>query len=87
MIIIMESKPKGEVAVINRILTSMLMILAMPMPAVLLLLPQFSSPLVRADQQSGWYLQQLFEPGSVQLQQQAGGGVQIYPGLTDSEAG
>jgi hypothetical protein len=63
MIIIMESKPKGEVAVINRILTSMLMILAMPTPAVLLLLPQFSSPLVRAAQQSGWYLQQLFEPG------------------------
>ena len=62
---------------INRILTSMLMFLAMAMPAVLLLLLQFSSTLVRADQQSGWYLQQLFEPGSVQ----------IYSGLTDSETG
>ena len=72
---------------INKILTSMLMLLAMAMPAVLLLLLQFSSTLVRADQQSGWYLQQLFEPGSVQLQQQAGGGVQIYSGLTDSETG
>jgi hypothetical protein len=80
----MESKLKGEVAVINRILTSMLMFLAMAMPAVLLLLLQFSSTLVRADQQTDWYLQQLFEPGGAQLQQQAGGRVQIYSGLTDT---
>ena len=80
----MESKLKGEAAVINRILTSMLMFLAMAMPADLLLLLQFSSTIVRADQQSGWYLQQLPEPGSVHLQQQAGGGVPIYSGLTDN---
>ena len=52
----MESKLKGEAAVINRILTSMLMFLAMAMPAVLLLLLQFSSTLVRADQQTDGYL-------------------------------
>lgn len=68
---------------IARILTSMIMFLAMAMPALLLLLLQFSSTIVRADQPTDWYLQQLFEPTSAQLQQEASGRVQIYPGLRD----
>ena len=60
---------------INRILASMIMFLAMAMPAVLLLLLQFSSTMVRADQQTDWYLQQLLEPTRAQIQQQVSGRV------------
>ena len=82
----MEDNFKGKSAMINRILTSMIMFLAMASPAVLLLLLQFSSTVVRADQQTDWYLQQLFEPTNAQLQQETGGRVQVYTGLRDTGA-
>ena len=68
---------------INRILTPALMFLAMASPAILLLLLQFSSTLVKADPQTDWYLQQLFAPSNAQLQLETGGRVQIYAGLRD----
>ena len=68
---------------INRILTPVLMFLGMAMPAILLLLLQLSSTLVRADPQTDWYLQQLFAPTTAQLQLEARGRVQIYAGLMD----
>ena len=70
---------------ISRILGSMIMFFAMASPALLLLLLQFSSTVVKADQQTDWYLQQLFEPTSAQLQQEATGRVQIYSGLRDTD--
>jgi hypothetical protein len=68
-----ENNFKGEAAMINRILESLIMFLAMLSPAVLLLLMQLSSTLVRADQLTDWYMQQLFEPTNAQLQQEGVG--------------
>lgn len=61
------------------------MFFAMISPAVLLLLLQFSSTLVRADRLTDWYMQQLFEPTNAQLQQETAGRVKIYSGLRDIE--
>ena len=55
----------------KRILTSLLMFSAMSAPAVLLLVLQLSSTLVRADMGKNGYQQQLTEPINPQLQQQA----------------
>jgi len=80
-----ENNFKGEAAMINRILESLIMFLAMLSPAVSLLLLQLSSTLVRADQLTDWYMQQLFEPSNAQLQQEGVGRVQIYSGLRDTD--
>jgi hypothetical protein len=79
-----ENNFKGETAMINRILESLIMFFAMLSPAVLLLLLQLSSTLVRADQLTDWYMQQLFEPTNAQLPQEGVGRVQIYSGLRDT---
>jgi hypothetical protein len=84
-VIIVENNFKGEAAMINRILESLIMFLAMLSPAVLLLLMQLSSTLVRADQLTDWYMQQLFAPTNAQLQQEGVGRVQIYSGLRDAD--
>jgi hypothetical protein len=80
-----ENNFKGEAAMINRILGSLIMFFAMISPSVLLLLLQFSSTLVRADRLTDWYMQQLFEPTNAQLQQETAGRVKIYSGLRDIE--
>ena len=56
---------------IKRLFTSMLLFSAMPAPAILLLVLQLSSTLVRADMGKNGYQQQLMEPINPQLQQQA----------------
>ena len=70
---------------IKQLLTSMFMFSAMAAPAVLLLVLQLSSTLVRADQLNDWYLQQLFEPTEAQLHQESQGRVHIYSGLRDAD--
>jgi hypothetical protein len=67
----MEKDFKGGSVMMKRILTSLLMFSAMSAPAVLLLVLQFSSTLVRADMEKNGYQQQLIEPINPQLQQQA----------------
>jgi len=56
---------------LKRILTSLFMFSAMSAPAVLLLVLQLSSTLVRADMEKNGYQQQLIGPINPQLQQQA----------------
>ena len=68
---------------INRIISSLFMFVAMALPAVVTLLLQLSSTVVWADPQTDWYLQQLFEPTPAQMQQETLGRVQIYAGLRD----
>jgi hypothetical protein len=67
----MEKDFKGGSVMMKRILTSLLMFSAMSAPAVLLLVLQLSSTLVRADMEKNGYQQQLIEPINPQLQQQA----------------
>jgi hypothetical protein len=68
---------------INRIFSSMLLLTAMASPAVVMLLLQMSSTVVRADQLEDWYLNRLFAPTDAQLQQESMGKVVIYAGLRD----
>lgn len=70
---------------IKQLLTSMFMFSAMAAPAVLLLVLQLSSSLVKAGQLNDWYLQQLFEPTEAWLQQESQGRVHIYSGLRDTD--
>ena len=70
---------------ITRILAPVTMFLIMSVPAILLLVLQFSSTTVHAGQLDDWYLKQLFEPSQAQLVAEQRGKVFIYSGLKDTQ--